>query len=201
MFALITGNLASKSVNEVIVDVGGLGYRVFIPLSTFYELPEPGEAVTFHLHTYVKEDAIHLFGFRTEVEKSIFQLMIQVSGIGPKLAINVLSGISAPELAKAISNGDLARLVMVPGIGKKTAERIVFELREKFLKLLPQEIPGQGPKATADDILREDVLSALLNLGYKAAAARSAVDRALESAEEIPTLEALLKQSLKYLSL
>ncbi len=145
MFALITGKLAAKSANEVIVDVGGLGYQVFIPLSTFYELPEKGDSVTFHIHTHVKEDAIQLFGFQTPEEKAIFQLMIQVSGIGPKLAINVLSGISAPELVRAVSGGDLARLVAVPGIGKKTAERVILELRDKFTKLAQ----GTRPRARA----------------------------------------------------
>lgn len=200
MFALITGKLASKSVNEVIVDVGGIGYRVFIPLSSFYELPDAGGDVTFHLHTHVKEDAIHLFGFRTVEEKTIFQLMVQVSGIGPKLAINVLSGISALELVKAIANGDLARLVTIPGIGRKTAERIVFELKEKFSKLASMEAPGSAPCGAPGDILREDALSALVNLGYKLPAANHALDRALENPDEGITLEGLLKRSLKYLS-
>lgn len=200
MFALITGKLAAKSANEVIVDVGGLGYQVFIPLSTFYELPEKGDSVTFHVHTHVKEDAIQLFGFQTSEEKTIFQLMIQVSGIGPKLAINVLSGISAPELVRAVAGGDLARLVAVPGIGKKTAERVILELRDKFAKLAQEQSAGPAQAAATDEEVIHDALSALVNLGYKEPFARKALDMVRESLDGELSIEELLKRALKLLS-
>jgi holliday junction DNA helicase RuvA len=200
MFALITGKLAHKSANEVTVNVGGIGYQVYIPLSTFYDLPETGENVSFHIHTNVKEDAIQLFGFRSREEKSIFQLMIQVSGIGPKLAINVLSGISAPELARAVSGGDLARLVNIPGIGKKTAERIILELKDKFSKLVQEQMAGPVPAEIPEDVLMSDALSALENLGYRQPVAKKALEQAQGSLEGDLTIEELLKQALKYLS-
>lgn len=200
MFALITGRLAHKSANEVIVDVGGIGYQVFIPLSTFYELPETGDHVSFHIHTHVKEDAIQLFGFQSREEKSIFQLMIQVSGIGPKLAINVLSGISAPDLARAVSGGDLARLVTIPGIGRKTAERIVLELKDKFSKLIQEQLAGPVPVEYPEDILMNDALSALENLGYKQPVAKKALEQVRGSLDGDLTIEDLLKQALKLLA-
>lgn len=200
MFALINGRLAHKSANEVIVDVGGIGYRIFIPLSTFYELPEAGDNVSFHLHTHVKEDAIQLFGFRNREEKSIFQLMIQVSGIGPKLALNLLSGISAPELARAVSGGDLARLVAIPGVGKKTAERMVLELKDKFLKLIKEEMAGPAPVEFQGDVLMDDALSALENLGYRQPLAKKALERVRASLDGELTIEELLKQTLKLLA-
>lgn len=200
MFALIAGKLAHKSATEVIVDVGGIGYQVYIPLSTFYELPETGDPVSFHIHTHVKEDAIQLFGFRSREEKSIFQLMIQVSGIGPKLAINVLSGISAPELTRAVSDGDLARLVTIPGIGKKTAERMIVELRDKFSKLVKEGMAGPARTEIPDDILMNDALSALENLGYKQPVAKKALDQVRGSLDGDLTIEELLKQALKFLA-
>lgn len=200
MFALITGKLAHKSATEVIVDVAGIGYQVYIPLSTFYELPEMGDPVSFHIHTHVKEDAIQLFGFRSREEKSIFQLMIQVSGIGPKLAINVLSGISGPDLAKAVSGGDLARLVAIPGIGKKTAERMVLELKDKFSKLVSEEMAGPAREEVPDDILMNDALSALENLGYKQPVAKKALDQVRGSLDGDLTIEELLKKALKFLA-
>jgi Holliday junction DNA helicase RuvA len=200
MFALITGKLAHKTATEVIVDVGGLGYQVYIPLSTFYELPETGDHVSFHIHTHVKEDAIQLFGFRSHEEKSTFKLMIQVSGIGPKLAINVLSGISAPELARAVSGGDLARLVTIPGIGKKTAERMVLELKDKFSKLVKEEMAGPAMTEVPDDILMNDALSALENLGYKQPVAKKALEQVRGSLDGDLTIEELLKQALKFLA-
>jgi len=200
MFALITGKLAHKSASEVIVDVGGIGYQVYIPLSTFYELPETGDHVSFHIHTHVKEDAIQLFGFRSHEEKSTFKLMIQVSGIGPKLAINVLSGISAPELARAVSGGDLARLVTIPGIGKKTAERMVLELKDKFSKLVKEEMAGPAMTQVPDDILMNDALSALENLGYKQPVAKKALEQVRGSLDGDLTIEELLKLALKFLA-
>jgi len=200
MFALITGKLAHKTASEVIVDVGGLGYQVYIPLSTFYGLPETGDHVSFHVHTHVKEDAIQLFGFQSREEKSIFQLMIQVSGIGPKLAINVLSGISGSELAKAVSSGDLARLVTIPGIGKKTAERMVLELKEKFSKMIKEEMAGPTRVEIPGDVLMDDALSALENLGYKQPIAKKALEQVRASLDGDFTIEELLKHALKFLA-
>jgi Holliday junction DNA helicase RuvA len=200
MFALITGKLAHKSASEVIVDVGGIGYQVYIPLSTFYELPDTGDNVSFHIHTHVKEDAIQLFGFRSHEEKSIFQLMIQVSGIGPKLAINALSGISAPELARAVSGGDLARLVTIPGIGKKTAERMILELKDKFSKLVKEEMAGPARIEIPGDVLMDDALSALENLGYKQPVAKKVLEQVRATLDGDLTIEELLKQALKFLA-
>lgn len=200
MFALITGKLAHKSTNEVIVDVGGIGYQIYIPLSTFYDLPGTGDHVSFHIHTHVKQDAIQLFGFRSLGEKSIFQLMIQVSGIGPKLAINVLSGISGPELARAVSGGDLTRLVTIPGIGKKTAERMILELKDKFSKLVLDEMAGPAPAELPFDTLMNDALSALENLGYKQPVAKKALERVRGTLDEDITIEELLKKALKLLA-
>ncbi len=201
MIALLSGKIAYKGISHIVVDTQGVGYRVFIPLTTFYELPEAGEAVTLHIHTSVKEDAINLFGFYTREERELFQLMISVSGIGPKVALNILSGISSAELLDAISGGNLARLVTIPGIGKKMAERLILELREKVIKKMAAEaIPVADTKQKLNEAMREDVLSALVNLGYKANAAREALDKAARDAGEEPAMDQLLKKSLKILA-
>ena len=134
MIALIKGKIAYKGVSQVVLDTQGVGYRIFIPLTTFYELPELGHMVTLYIHTNVKQDAIHLFGFYTLQERDLFQLMISVSGIGPKIAMNILSGISANDLLQAISSGDLGKLVSIPGVSRKMAERLILELKEKVIK-------------------------------------------------------------------
>lgn len=197
MIALITGHLACKSFDHIIVDVGGVGYRLLIPLSTYYALPEAGE-VRLHVHTHVREDAIHLFGFLTIAEKELFGLLLTVSGIGPKLAVNILSHIPAEDLREALAGGDVKRLSALPGIGKKTAERLVLELKEKIIKSGPPapKASQTGPTAPPVDPL-EDILSALVNLGYKESQAR----RVLESLE-IPigaSLEEVLKGALRVL--
>lgn len=197
MIALLTGQIAHKSPDHLILDVHGVGYRVMIPFSTYYELPEEG-TISLHIHTSVREDAIQLYGFRTRTEKSFFQLLISVSGIGPKLARDILSNIQPPQLAAALQQGDLHKLSAIPGIGKKTAERLVVELRDKVGKLetgagvtetVGRTLPAEG--------LLDDVTSALLNLGYKEAQVKKAL--AEVDASGGATVEQLLKQALKIL--
>lgn len=199
MIARISGTLIYKHITYVIVDTHGIGYRVFVPLTTFYELPDIGQPVDLNIHTYVKQDSINLFGFYTNEERDLFQLMISVTGIGPKLALNILSGISARELIRAVSNGNLSRLVNIPGVGKKMAQRLVIELRDKVMKLTSDEVVGE-PSSKADELMREDALSALINLGYKSHKAREILDRVINEAKEALTLDVLLKKALKILA-
>ncbi|MDD5711524.1 MAG: Holliday junction branch migration protein RuvA [Smithellaceae bacterium] len=201
MIAQINGTLAHKSVSHIVVNNGGIGFRVFVPLTTFYELPEVGDDLQLYIHTHVKEDAINLFGFHTAEERDIFQLMISVNGIGPKLALNILSGISAAELVSAVGEGNLGRLTSIPGVGRKIAERVVLELRDKVAKLIPEEASGISvPQLSADEILAGDALSALTNLGYKSKVAKEAIDKVIKQAEGPLPLDSLLKQSLNILS-
>ena len=201
MIALISGKIAYKGISHVIVDVQGVGYRVFIPLTTFYELPEAGEPITLHVHTNVKQDAINLFGFYTIQERDLFQLMISVSGIGPKMSMNILSGISAQELLNAISGGNVGKLIRIPGVGKKMAERLILELKEKVVKkMMMEESPQDGVQNRLDDIIAEDVLSALVNLGYKNNIAKDALDRAIRSSDGEMVMDQLLKKTLKILA-
>lgn len=201
MIALLSGKIAYKGISHIVVDAHGVGYRVFIPLTTFYELPEVDEAVTLHIHTSVRDDAITLFGFYSREERELFQLMISVSGIGPKVAVNILSGISSPELLEAISTGNLAKLVTIPGIGKKMAERLILELREKVIRKMVLDTAGAADVGRrGNDEMREDVLSALVNLGYKAAKARGALDKAVSDAGDEPAMDQLLKKALKILA-
>jgi Holliday junction DNA helicase RuvA len=201
MIALICGKIAYRGISSIVVDVSGVGYRVFIPISTFYELPEAGETVTLHVHTSVKQDAINLFGFYTVQERDLFQLMISVSGIGPKIAMNIISGIAVRDLLQAISRGDLGKLVGIPGVGKKMAERLVLELREKVIKKMSAEqIPVTDDRQQAGERIKEDVLSALINLGYKNSVAKDAVDKVIQASKEDLTLDELLKKTLKILA-
>jgi len=200
MIARINGTLVYKSPVYLIVDAHGVGYRIFIPLTTFYDIPDLGQPVTLNIHTQVKQDAINLFGFYTSEEREIFQLLLAVNGIGPKLALNVLSGIAAGELIKALAEGNLKRLVSIPGVGKKMAERIILELKDKALKLWDQEA---SPRVRADlpgTDLREDALSALINLGYKSPVAGEVLDNVIRQSPEGLTLDLLLKNALKALS-
>ncbi len=193
MIARLSGTLALKQANRVVIDVHGVGYEVVIPLSTYYELGAEGAPASLLIHTHVREDALQLFGFGTANEKSLFSELIQISGIGPKLAVTILSGLPAEELAEAVIKGNLARLVSIPGVGKKTAERILLELRGKASKLLPDAapVPTGAPGA-----VHEDVVSALVNLGYARNVAEKAVARAAaESGEN--DIETLLKLALK----
>jgi Holliday junction DNA helicase RuvA len=201
MIALISGKIAYKGISHIIVDVQGVGYRVFIPLTTFYELPEVGQTITLHVHTNVKQDAINLFGFYTIQERDLFQLMISVSGIGPKMSMNILSGISAQELLSAISGGNVGKLIKIPGVGKKMAERLVLELKEKVVKkMMMDESPGAGVVPDAGDIIAEDVLSALVNLGYKNNVAKDALDKAIRSSDGEMVMDQLLKKTLKIIA-
>ena len=201
MIALISGKIAYKGISHIVVDAQGVGYRIFIPLTTFYELPEAGQLITLHVHTHVKQDGINLFGFYTLQERDLFQLMLSVSGIGPKMSMNILSGISVKELLLAISNGDVGKLISIPGLGKKTAERLILELKEKVLKKMMADImPAGDNQERVNQLIKEDVLSALVNLGYKSNIAQSALDKVLQvSAKEMP-MEQLLKKTLKILS-
>ncbi len=197
MIALVRGTLAYKSIDHVIIDVGGVGYRLSIPLSTFYSLPETGE-VSLFTHTHVREDALLLYGFLTLEEKDLFVILIGISGVGPKLAINILSHIPAGDLKRAIAASDIKRLSGLPGIGKKTAERLVLELKDKVgpIDALPLSAEKTATGTTAS-ILSNDVISALVNLGYKENLAR----KVLENMELSPglTMEETLKGALKVL--
>jgi holliday junction DNA helicase RuvA len=202
MIARISGTLVYKSVQAITLDVHGIGYRVFVPLTTFYELPETGEPITLHIHTHVKEDAINLFGFHTLEERNLFQVMISVSGIGPRLAMNILSGISVEDLVDAITGGNLRRLLNIPGVGKKMAERLVLELKDKVLKLdRGQTAPrDRAVPRSQEEAVKEDALSALVNLGYKSATARDVIEKIIKEKTEIPALDLLLKRALQQLS-
>jgi Holliday junction DNA helicase RuvA len=200
MIAQIRGRLTVKEPHRIVVDVNGVGYLLFIPLSTFYRLPEvPGE-VFLHTHTHVRDDAIQLFGFHTRDEQALFELLQGVAGIGPRLATNILSGISADELIPALSDGDLARLRAVPGVGKKLAERLVVELREKATTL---RLPQQGAPAVAapvEDRAVDDVVSALVNLGCNRKEAVKAAEAARKELGPSAEFEALIKIALRSLS-
>lgn len=196
MIASLKGVLSYKSTNYVVVDVNGIGYGVSVSLNTFYSLPEPGSEVSLAIHTHVKEDSISLYGFSEVRERDIFHLITSVSGVGPKLAINILSGIASEELMKALSAENIARLVNIPGIGKKMAERLVFELKDKIRTVIPEEASREAFGLPVKD----DALSALVNLGYNNRVAAKAVDRVLQECGEEPTLETLLTESLKILS-
>ena len=176
MIAHIRGTILEKHPNQVIVESGGVGYDVTIPISTYSALPEVGAEVRLRIHTHVREDALSLFGFLTQDEKTLFEKLIGVSSIGPKLAVTVLSGLPTPELIGSIRQGQAENLVRIPGVGKKTAERIVLELRDK-LDLLAAGVPAAQPAATLS-ALEQDVLSALLNLGCARPAAEAAVRKA-----------------------
>jgi Holliday junction DNA helicase RuvA len=194
MIAFLRGRLLERHPNRLVVDVQGVGYEVHIPLSTFYRMPEDGGEVSLRVHTHVREDALALFGFASSLELQIFERLIAISGIGPKLALAVLSGIEAGDLAVAVQRGDIARLTAIPGVGKKTAERICLELKDRLPVAVAAGTAEAGSDAAARD-LRADLLSALLNLGYHRAFAERAVDAALKLPGET-TFERRLKQAL-----
>ena len=181
MIGHLRGTVVEKHPNQVIVEAAGVGYDVQIPISTYTSLPEPGFPVALRIYTHVREDALSLFGFATPEEKTVFERLISVSGIGPKLAITVLSGLPTPDLIDAIRNGEVQRLVRIPGVGKKTAERIVLELKDKLISVEPAAkgmiAQEAGPSLTT---LERDVLSALQNLGCSRAAAEEAVRKTKE---------------------
>ena len=197
MIAFLRGTLLEKHPNQVIVETGGVGYDVVIPVSTFSALPNAGSEVRLRIYTHVREDALALFGFQTAEEKAIFEKLISISGIGPKLGITVLSGLATADLISAIRNGEVARLVRIPGVGKKTAERIVLELKEKMEGLAAPDLAGAKEKpAAALRAVEQDVLSALMNLGCNRAAADTAVRKAKEAGVS-DAFEPLFRKSLE----
>jgi Holliday junction DNA helicase RuvA len=193
MIARLSGKVLEKQPNRVIVDVSGVGYDVQVPLSTFYGCGEPGAAIALRIHTHVREDQLALYGFATDLELVMFEKLIAVSGIGPKLALSVLSGIEPRDLAGAIQRNDLARLTGIPGVGKKTAERMCVELRDRLPKTI-EAAPGSPA-----DALRDDLVSALANLGYHRQAIDKSLDKLLTSAEA-PRFEDVLRAALRDLS-
>lgn len=205
MIAHLSGTLLSKQPNSVIVDVGGVGYEVNIPVSTFYDLEEPGSNVQLRIYTHVREETLQLYGFKTARERELFMRLISVSGIGPKLGITLLSGMSADEMIASIRTNNLARLTLIPGVGKKTAERLVMELRDRVASLSTDlekelgETTAAGAPLVTEDSLRSDVLSALLNLGYQRTSAEKAVTAALDEGGEI-SMELILRRSLRKLA-
>jgi Holliday junction DNA helicase RuvA len=198
MIAFLRGRVLEKHPNRLIVDVAGVGYDVAVPLSTFYASGDEGAEIALRVHTHVREDQLALYGFMTAFELTVFERMIAVSGIGPKLALSVLSGIEPGEFVAAIHRADLGRLTRIPGVGKKTAERIVVELRDR----LPKAIEAAGAAAvppSAEDAMREDLVSALSNLGYH----RQAVDKVLDNVlgdDDTRKFEEILRAALKELS-
>lgn len=208
MIAHLSGTLLSKQATSVILDVGGVGYEVSIPLSTFYELDDPGSNIQLRIYTHVREDALQLYGFKTARERELFLRLISVSGIGPKLGITLLSGMSADEMIASIRTNNLAKLTLIPGVGRKTAERLVMELRDKVASLSSAELEeelGAATDATAaptEDSMRADALSALLNLGYQKNAAEKAVTAALSESGEAGevSVESILRYSLRKLA-
>lgn len=204
MIAHLNGTLLSKQATSVIVDVGGVGYEVTIPLSTFYDLEETGSTVELRIYTHVREDTLQLYGFKTSRERELFLKIISVSGIGPKLGITLLSGMSADEVIASIRTNNLARLTLIPGVGRKTAERLLVELREKVAAMAPAEFEeeaGTRPDVAApsEDSVRSDALSALLNLGYQRSSAEKAIDSALSEGGDI-TVESVLRRGLRKLA-
>jgi holliday junction DNA helicase RuvA len=190
MIALLRGTLAEKGASRIIVDVNGVGYEVLVPLSTFYALGEPGATVTLRIHTHVREDTIALYGFLSALEQDVFERLIAISGVGPKLGIAVLSGIEPAELVRAVRTQDVARLTSIPGVGKKTAERIGLELKDRLPASL--QPTGTAPAAVRPgDALRDDLLSALVNLGYHRPIAEKAVEKVLKDTPDLRFEDAL----------
>jgi Holliday junction DNA helicase RuvA len=204
MIAHLTGTLFAKEATQVIIDVNGVGYEVAIPLSTFYELGELNSKVQLRIYTHVREDALQLYGFNTARERELFMRLISVSGIGPKLGITLMSGMSADEMIAAIKNNNLARLTLIPGVGRKTAERLVVELRDKISNLSLAAAADEGaPAHTAEfmteDAAQADALSALLNLGYQRSAAEKAITASASEGGEL-TVESILRRALRRLA-
>ena len=197
MIGFLRGRIADKQPNKLIVDVQGVGYDVTVPLSTFYDAGDQGDEITLRIYTHVREDALQLYGFLTDLERQLFERLIGISGIGPKLAIAVLSGIDPRELLTSVQRGDVARLTAIPGVGKKTSERIVLELRDR-LSQLPAAAATDAAPADGGDRVRGDLLSALQNLGYHRPQAEKAVDATLQTMSN-PSFEPALKAALREL--
>ena len=197
MIAHISGTLAQKVPGEIVVDVNGIGYQVFIPLNVFYRLPEIGARIALQIHTHVREDALQLFGFQDAAEKQIFLLLTAVSGIGPRLALNILSGIASEDLARALKESDQVRLVAIPGVGKKLAERMIVELKDKLLTFSSDSAASKS--SYGDSQLMQDAVSALVNLGYRKTEAEDNVRTVLKRGQS--SLEEVLKEALRRMSL
>jgi Holliday junction DNA helicase RuvA len=191
VIARIEGVLVEKMPEAVVLDVQGVGYEVRVPLSTFLELPDAGKTISLRVHTYVRQDALHLYGFRSDAERAAFRLLLGTSGVGPRLALALLSGISVAKLVAAVRSGDVAALRGVPGVGNKTAQRILVELRDKVDKL------GLPEAAAPSDDVKAATVSALLNLGYPRSQAEKVVRAALEQLGERPALEDLVREALR----
>jgi len=199
VIAALEGRLTEKHPSRIVVDVQGVGYEVHVPLSTFYELGEPGSDVSLRIHTHVREETLALFGFASTLELQLFERLISVNGIGPRLALTALSGIEPPELVRSVRQGDVARLTGIPGVGKKTAERMIVELRDNLPNIASADtVPASLIKGEADD-LRGDVLSALLNLGYHRQLAEKAIKTALKGSDDL-VFEDVLRQALRELA-
>jgi len=196
VIAHLRGRILRKSPQELVVDVAGVGYRVAIPVTTFYRLDEEGGEVSLRIHTHVRDDTLALFGFLSAHEHDLFERLIQVAGVGPRLAVNILSGIEAAELAAALRGSDVARLTRIPGVGKKTAERLVVELKDKMPPAAAPEAAAEQPAAATP---KEDLLSALAHLGYSRGEAERGVDRALRE-DGTGRFEDLLRRALQIVS-
>jgi holliday junction DNA helicase RuvA len=199
VIALLRGTLIEKSPSRLIIDVGGVGYDVVVPLSTFYVVGESGAPVSLRIHTHVREDVMALYGFATKLEQDLFERLISINGVGPKLALAVLSGIEPAELIRAIRTQNVARLTSIPGVGKKTAERIGLELKDR-LPVSLQAVEASPAAGTPSDRLRDDLLSALVNLGYHRPVAERAVEQVLEASPDAAFEQALrdvLRQLMK----
>jgi Holliday junction DNA helicase RuvA len=197
MIAFLRGRVLDKFPNRIILDVSGVGYEVHVPLSTYYEVGEVGSEVSLRVHTHVREDTLQLFGFLTPLEQLLFQRLIAISGIGPKLAVAVLSGIDSRELVVAVQRADVARLTRIPGVGKKTAERMVLELKDRLKDVAPAP-EAEGAQPSTGDRLRNDLISALENLGYHRPLAEKAVD-ASHTSDGGATFEDALRSALREL--
>lgn len=200
MIGQLRGKLIHKKPNSLLLDVQGVGYEIFIPLTSFYELPGEGSEITLKIHTHVREDALTLFGFLSQREKDLFLKLVSISGIGPKLAIAILSGAQVEELASAIVSGNLARLTSIPGVGRKTAERVVLELKGQMAQFLLAEQVAPPSGSGVSTALEDDILSALINLGYPKASAEKSLSAVLHSAECERTFEDILRSTLRRLA-
>jgi len=198
MIAALRGRILEKTPNRIVVDVQGVGYEVHIPLSTYYELGGDGADVHLRVYTHVREDVLNLYGFLTELERQMFERLISVSAIGSKLAVAVLSGLETRELVAAVQRADVARLTTIPGVGKKTAERIVLELKDRLVALAAATVEEVAPALSDSERLRADLVSALQNLGYHRPQAEKAVD-AVRAVSPDATFDTVLRQALREL--
>lgn len=200
MIAFLTGTILEKTPSTLIVEVHGIGYQIFIPLNTFYRLPEVKESVSLHIHTHVREDALQLYGFLSPLEKELFLLLLGISGVGPKVALGILSGMELTELVQALRDGNVDRLRAIPGVGPKTAGRLVLELREKVNALSLAGLQTPVSAGSESDKTKEDALSALVNLGYHRTEAKRTVDKIAEETTDSESVEGLIKKALKKLA-